>query len=422
MSRVPSPAASAVRVHSRTRAGVSSPRRRRGSVLVIVLVTIVFATTALLVFMERASTDLMVHVRDADRLRLRQEAYSALETTLAVLVDFEEVLGGLHSPAEGWAEPLEWIGYEPADGMAVEVHFEDESGKISIARVDFQTLYDLFIGWERTEDEAELWADAIMGWMSEEYEPRSFNAPEPADYERDTLPFAPPGRPLRSFAELRAIDVIREDWFDEDGHPNEFARRFMAAVSLFDFQKTNVNAASGQVLSAIGRYDQNQQDLMEDYRRGDGIYRGRGQGYFTSQDELRGVLGEAAGANGFGVEIQALRVAVTVRQGQSSYRLNVVISPGGGARVAGGDPLPRKEGNTGRSGGATDDPAAAASGNDSGGAEGGGAAQRHSPAALAAAEGDDSKIPDIEYPFTLLEIREIDAPPRLAETSLSPET
>jgi hypothetical protein len=30
----------------------------------------------------------MVHVRDSDRIRLRQEAYSALETTLAVFGGF----------------------------------------------------------------------------------------------------------------------------------------------------------------------------------------------------------------------------------------------------------------------------------------------------------------------------------------------
>ncbi len=383
--------------------------------LIVVLVTIVFATTALLVFIERASTDLMVYVRDADRLRLRQEAYSALETTLAVLVDFQEVIGGLHSPAEGWAQPLEWIGYEPPDGMEVEVIFEDESGKISVGQLDFQKLFDLFINWNRTEDEAELWADALMGWMSEDYEPRSFNAPEAEDYERDSLPFVPPERPLLSFGELRAIDVIRDEWFDDNGLPNELGRRFMAAVSLYNYSSINVNSAPGQVLAAIGRYDENQQELMADYRSGDGLYRGRGQGYFSSTDELKGVLGEGAGSADFGVEIQALRVIITVTQGKSSYRLNAVISPNGGARLPALDPLPRKVSDAQRA--AADSEAA----EDSAGADSSDG-QRYSAAELAAAEGDESKIQDIEYPFTLLEIREIDAPPLLADASASPES
>ena len=47
---------------------------RRGSVLVIVLVTLMFATTALLLFMDRASTDLVVHAREADAQRLQTVA------------------------------------------------------------------------------------------------------------------------------------------------------------------------------------------------------------------------------------------------------------------------------------------------------------------------------------------------------------
>ena len=86
------------------------PLCRRGSVLLIVLVTLVFATSALLLFIEKAGTDLLVPIREADANRLRLEAYSALETTLAVLEDFREVSEGLHSPAEGWSDPLAFAG------------------------------------------------------------------------------------------------------------------------------------------------------------------------------------------------------------------------------------------------------------------------------------------------------------------------
>lgn len=391
-------------------------RLSRGSVLIVVLVTLVFATAALLLFVERASTDLLVYVRDADRMRLRQEAYSALETTLAVLVDFEEVLDGLHSPDEGWVDPLGWVGYEPGDGVRAEVTFEDESGKISIARVDFQTLYDLFLSWGRTEDESELWADALLGWMQEDYQPRSYNAPEAQDYETAEPSFLPPGRPIHSFQELRAIDVIREAFFDDNGLMNETGRRFAAAVSLFDFSKTNVNGAPGSVLAAIGRYDERQQALMNDYRAGEGIYRGNNKGYFTSQDQLNAVLGETAGAQGFGTAIQALRIVVTVSKGKSSYRLNVVVAPRGGASLLAGDPLPRKE-TTGGSASPADADEAQTDDAD----KPTGSGQRRSAAELAAAEGDESQIEDIEYPFTLLEIREIDAPPMLADAAPSPE-
>src|SRR3954469_2290892 len=100
---------------------------RQGSVLVIVMVTIIFAVFTLVVFMDKASNDLLVEQRDAEARRLRREAYSALEATLAVLEDFRQVDNGLHSPAEGWGDPLGFMGYVPTEDRTVEIAFEDES-------------------------------------------------------------------------------------------------------------------------------------------------------------------------------------------------------------------------------------------------------------------------------------------------------
>ena len=62
--------------------------RLRSSVIVLVLVTLVFTAAALTAFIEKASNDLLVEIREADSQRLRQEAFSAMEVTLAVLEDF----------------------------------------------------------------------------------------------------------------------------------------------------------------------------------------------------------------------------------------------------------------------------------------------------------------------------------------------
>ena len=115
-------------------------RNQRGSVLLIVLITLVFATVAMFVFIERASNDLLVEKRSSDAANLRLEAYSALETTLAVLEDFRQVNGVLRSPSEGWGNPLEFSGYLPPEGRTVEVAFEDESGKYSLPNVTQATL------------------------------------------------------------------------------------------------------------------------------------------------------------------------------------------------------------------------------------------------------------------------------------------
>jgi len=377
------------------------PDRQHASVIVIVLITLVFATTALLLFIERASTDLVVHVRDADRMRMRLEAYSALETTLAVLVDFEEILGGLHSPEEGWSEPLKWADYQPEEGYEVAVDFVDESGKLSFPRVDYQTWVDLFITWGVLESDAELWADSLMGWSQQDYVPVSFDAPEAKDYERDPIGFLPPARPLRSFSELKAIENIREVFFDKLGAPTDYFRRFQEAVSLFDYDSPNMNSAPESVLAALGKYDENQQSLLSDYRRSEGAYRGRSAGYFTSADDVSSVLGEQGVVAGFGALIQALRINITVSQASSSYQLSVVIAPENGASVVSAPAIPRKESTREEGIEETSQPRRASS-----------AAEQ-----IANQDSDSDEPIDLEYPFTLLEIREIHAPVRRAEMS-----
>ena len=384
----------------------SGPRRERATVLVIVLVTLLFATTALFLFIEKASTDLIVHVRDSDRVRLRQEAYSALETTLAVLVDFQEVLGGLHSPAEGWAEPLEWGDYEPAEGREVKVTFEDESGRLPFGTLDFQMWVRLFESWGVREFDAEGWADALLGWSQEDYVANTFDAPSLEDYERDPLGFAPPARQPHSWDELRAINLIRDEFFDETGRPNEYYQRMEESVTLLKYNTPNINAASAGALAALGQYDDTQQDLLRDYLGGSGVHRSNGPGFFTDANEVATILGDQGVAGGFGANIQALRINVEVTQGVSTYLLSVVVAPPGGATSNATDPIPERESLNGQT---EDEP------------------ETREPTISAAAmaitgPGGDDELPEsIEYPFTLLSIQEKDAADRTTPLAQSTE-
>ena len=346
----------------------------------VVLVSLVFATAALVLFVRKAGTDLLVEVRAADAQRLRIEAYSAMETVLTVLDEFRQANDGLRSPRQGWDDPFRWCDYQPADGFTVSVTFADESGRISLPRTDFTTLTNLFERWEVPELEAERWADALLGWMKSDYTPKSISGAQPEDYERAPLPFKPPGRSLRSWDELRSIDVIREAFFDELGRPNAYARRFREAVSLLDYQQLNVNAASADAMGAVVGYDDNQLRQLGDYMGGTGAYASGSRGYFDSTDEIKTVLGDEASTRGFGVLIRALRVTVTVRQGRSSFSLSAVVAPPGGAKAVPVGTIPEPEGASA----ATSLPKTASSSTD-----------KEAPASL-------------KYPFTILEITEND--------------
>jgi Type II secretion system (T2SS), protein K len=376
--------------------------RRRGSVLVIVMITLIFTTLALVAFIEKASADLLVEARAMEATRLRAEAYSALETTLAVLDDFRAVGGGLHNPAEGWNDPLAFAAWAPKEGRTVEIAFEDESGKLSLPRADALVLTSLFKAWEMPDADAEKLADALLGWMKRDH---VYSSPISPDYEQSPLPYEPPGRSLRSFDELAAIDVVRDVFF-KDGKPNELWYRFVNSVSLFSFRQSNINGAKPDILGSHGQFDDAQQQQLMDYLSGAGAYKIQGPGWFTDMSSVRTLVGLAGNPTGFGTTISALRVSLVVREGQSVFRLCAVVAP-----LQNGATTVQATASTTRTATPT------------GAAQGSSAQQRPSNTAQTSANPNAaSNAKKLNYPFTLLEIRENDeivqAPPPTVAASL----
>jgi Type II secretion system (T2SS), protein K len=302
----------------------------RSSVIVVVLVTLAFAAAALTAFIERASTDLLVDVHAADARRLRQEAFSALEVTLAVLEDFRQADQGLHSSAEGWNDPLGWAGYTPSEGRKVEVELKDESGKIPIGKADLTTLTNLFEAWELSPADASKLADDILGWMRPGY---VYSNPSPPDYGAADLPYAEPERPLRSYAELSAIAGAKEFFFDENGLPNDYFWRFVDDVSLFTYAQPNANGANADVLAAEGQYTDAQRQHIGDYLQGKGSFANQGQQWFQNTGSLATIAGIGGNATSFGTTVTALRVTITVTQGSARYRMSAVVAPQSGATL-----------------------------------------------------------------------------------------
>ena len=347
--------------------------------LVIVLVTLLFTSVALVGFIEQASNDLLVESRAAAAKRLRREAYSALEVTLATLSSFSQADNGLHHPAEGWNDPLGFAGWTPREGGTADVTFVDESGKIPLSHADTAAFVSLFESWQMPAADAQKLSDALLVWMKKDFVPASG---EPTDYDQMAIPYAAPGRSLRSYSELAAIDYAREVFYDEQGRPNDRWRRFTEAFSLYNYSQANLNAASPDVLAALGFTDLSQQQKVTEYIGGTGANVVQGPRWFSSATDAASVLGSGALPAMAGVQIRALRVNITIREGGSSFRLTAVVSPSGGATIV-------KSAATLASSPASGNPASPAPA---------------SPATPAAAP--TTPAARLNYPFTLLEIIE----------------
>lgn len=310
-----------------------------GSVIILMLLTVFLAAFLLAKFVQRAGTEMLADARAADQARLRREAYSALEVTLAVLADFRATQGALHSPEQGWADPLAYAGYEPEGGRVVTVEFEDESGKVSLPQADAAGLLSLLQQLGLTRSEGERVADALLGWTRAEHLATSLET-DAQNYQRAALPHQAALRPLRSFSELAAVQVARDFFFDERGRPTALFREFRASASLYSFDRVNLNSARPAVLLAAG-LDAGQADALKAHVRQQA--QSGGAGFFNSVGEASSIVGANAPLQQFGTDVRALRISITVRDGAAAYRLEAVVAPPGGAIFA-PNPTPPPDG------------------------------------------------------------------------------
>jgi hypothetical protein len=307
--------------------------KNRGSILVVIMVTLVFTATALVAFLDKATTDLLVESRAIADSRLRVDAYSALEVTLAVLQDFATVDNGLRSPNEGWGTPLDWAGWSsPTAGHTVEVAFEDESGKIPLYNVQAADMLSMFENWNLTQNDAQHLTDVLLVWMRQSYIPTV--APSP-DYEQSALPYDPPLRAMRTYDELADIDFARDLFYDSDGRRNDLWWRFYRDFSLFRYPKPNINGTNQDILVGLGQYTASQMDNVTDFLAGKGDFvtpNPLGVQWFQNGSQIRNVLGRSGKGGAFTTTISALRITVTVHEGTNQFRLSAVIaSAQGGA-------------------------------------------------------------------------------------------
>jgi hypothetical protein len=356
-----------------------APRPPRGSVIVVVLVTLMLAAFMLLKFIEQSSVEMIVATRRADRDGLRADAYAALETTLAVMAEIREIdQGQLHSPAQGWADPYGYAGDSPRTGVAVEFAFADESGKLSLPRLTVEELRDLAEQLGLTAAAASEFSDGLFAWMHDDFSPGNLEA-EASRYDSGPLPARPPHRSLRSWEELRAVRLAREHAFDEEGRWTTFGNALREVVSLYDFPSTNVNEAQAAVLT-LAYWTDSQKSALTELAAGRGPRVPGAPRWLRTPDELAAVVGEGVNTNGLGTQAHLIHVTITAREGLAMMRLHALVALSDGVKLP--------------------DPVAAAE-----------AAATPAPPASDTGADENNAETKLDYPFVVLEITEDNVPP-----------
>lgn len=387
---------------------------RRGAVLLLVLVIIVIAATAIISFTERALTEMSGEGYYAQRDRLRGDAYSALEVSLAVLNDFKTIDGGLYSPEQGWGDPLGYAGLTPREGLQIQVDFTDENSRLPLLAGDSAEpwLLVLFTELGFQSDEIAVLTDSLLDWIDEDDNPRLLGA-ESQEYLRSDLPHIAANRMPTHLEELSAAIGWSNLMFDEAGIPNARFEQFKSLVSVYSSGPINLNTANERVLRATGTFsDPELTALRGAFPERQGEVR-RGKGYYTSLSELSDVTGSLPTGIRLGVKVEVLSVVVTVREGDAEFRLKAVVQV---------DSSSAQSGRTVRTGPGGDQPAPGTPPKGSPGAlqTGQPTAGTGGSTSKRSAGGGTTAVGSDEYPFTIVELVEDPPASTIAPTAQKP--
>ncbi len=295
--------------------------RCRGVALLLVLGILVVLTVLVTVFLNRV-IDRMAEVGFAEEnWLLRQNAYQALEITLAVMDEVRTMDGGLFAAGQGWGDPLGYLGIKPyTTGRSIladrdgaedgqnsdfvttnrqEVPRTIEGGDFERIRfpshvqlsIRIRDLHGYFPIYGTSEDrwhlifehlgfsdsERDLLTDCLLDWMDGDDEPRLHGA-ESNHYREMEPPYNVPNRPIQYREELRLIEGFRHLFYDEDGVPNEVFREFWKLVAIIpengEEHQLNFNALSRAHLEIIEEETDLSADRMERFLAGDDLRRG----------------------------------------------------------------------------------------------------------------------------------------------------
>lgn len=297
-------------------------RSRRGSIIVLVLVLVVLLTFIVVAFLEEATAKIKYYGLFHNRDDLRTDAYSAMEISLAVINQYREIENTLWAPAQGWGTPLQEIEFQPAHAASVTVSFEDESAKLPLQSMDYDSLLTFFdvLGFDLPD--AQALADGLLDWTDED-ELRRLNGFDGEDYEDMDPPYHPANSSVVSWDEFFLIEPFRRLFWDEEGLPTDRWPTFKSAVSLYHTGAVNINQANNTVLTYLSEKGLIDSRAFLSYKNGSDGEIGTEDDRIHRSGENSFILGETSEVSD---SIELLRVSVEAVRGEARFVLEALVS------------------------------------------------------------------------------------------------
>jgi len=295
-------------------------KRQSGSVLVAVLAIILVITFMVTRFMNEAVKDLEYRAIFNEPSDVRAFAYGMLEVALATVQEVALIDDGkLYAGEQGWSDPLSYAGITIPNGWEVSISIRDEGGKLPLNTMSEDLLnklleeqMDFDFGTTR-----EL-SSTLSDWIDEDDEQR-LNGAESDDYLRNNPAYRAANAPLQSLEELQLLKIWEDEFFDEDGYPNELFVQLSGLVSVTNTGSVNLNSAPADLLELLALQDGWQDDYLFD---------GLEEPYLKKPPESAGKIS--------GVEVNLLRVTINLKRGDVPFTISALVEPNFSAQSSSG--------------------------------------------------------------------------------------
>ncbi|MDX2110866.1 MAG: type II secretion system protein GspK [Verrucomicrobiota bacterium] len=339
-----------IKVLRRQHPSGTTPKRsqRKGSVIIAVLAIIALLGAILIAFLAEAAGKIKYWGLFYNRDDLRTEAYSMLETTLAVLSEYHEIDQGLTSPTQGWRNPLAHAGITPPEGISVDIKIDDESGKIPLnTKTDRVLIAKFFENLDEEENQIDFMkagelTDCLMDWMDAD-DDKGLNGFDGDDYRDLDPPILPANRELVSWDEFHLIHGWDKVFYDENGLPNQRFTRFKQAFSLINIGVVNLNTITSDALRTIANaYGIDSVWLMMYIAGPDGeIGTADDRQLHKDDPELRRRI-DFDHIKGIGFSIDVMKITINAQRGDASFLITAVVR----YKTGGADPTANNSGKS----------------------------------------------------------------------------
>ena len=302
---------------------------KRGSVLIAVLAIVLLLSFIVTRFIDEVVEDLQYRAIFNEPADVRSFSYSMLEVALATIHEVALIDDGkLFAPEQGWADPINYAGINIPNGWGLEIQIQDESNKLPINTMDEALLNQMLEeSFGFNFGAARELSSMLLDWIDPD-ESRRLNGAESEDYLRRKPAYRAANSPLQSLEELRLLEIWEDEFFDEDGLPNELFAKLDSMVSVTNAGAANINSSSQSVLELIAL-----QDGYDENR------------FFDGLDDLPYLqqLPESASSGSGSVEVSLLRITVSLWRGQVPFTVSALVEPnfnneeGASSSAPGGD-------------------------------------------------------------------------------------